>query len=1739
MEHRNQNPGGAGKELRPHREHPLCTSVSSVVNVRLLAERRAPGLRRLAAFALATAALLLDGQLDSAEVGQAGAARVDITPEGPIRLSGYGGRTAPSEGVEDRIFARTLALKDPDGVLTVFIVVDSVGVPEWVRQDVLDDLRERFAVYHTRLSLSSTHTHSGPCLARSIPNLLAMTPDEESTVRGYSKTLVKKLIMAVEEALGRLAPATIEWARGTAGFARNRRVGADASGGPADRELPVLAVRDASGKPLAVLFNYACHATTLGGEFNRVCPDWPGLAAALIEETHAGAVALPLIGCGADANPHPRGTLDHARAHAREIAAEVERLLRGPMTPLGPRIDAQLEYVTLPFASLPTEKELEATALLAKVPAHVRRNAQRWLDHIRGGNKLPAGVNYPIQVFAFGGELTMVLLAGEVVVDYSLRLKRELAPRALWITAYTNDVPCYIPSRRILAEGGYEADDSMVWYGQPAKFDPAVEEIIVEKVKALAGDKADAAALARRVKPPPAKELDDAIASFRLAKGFRIKPAAVEPDVTDPVAIAFDERERMYVVEMRDYPLGPGPGKPPDGRVRLLEDTNGFYDRSTIFADHVPYPNGVACWKDGVFVTAVPDILYLKDTDGDGKADERRTVFTGFEMGNAQHIVNTLQWGIDNWIYLNGGDSASVRRPDRPDLPPVKLEYTSARFRPDTLELEPTSGYYGGYGIAFDDAGNRFICDNQKHALHVVLEREFLANNPDLKVEETVANIATDPERRVYPSSRPIERFNDPWDAGRFTAACGVHIFKVHDFRGGVTDWHISCDPVQNIVHCELLKPSGATFRAERPPSELTSEFLASTDNWFRPVSCTTGPDGSLYIADMYREVIEHPQWIPVHMQKLFDLRSGMDRGRIWRVEYGEDEKRMGEPLASASSTQELVQYLGLGARWWRLTAQRLLIERRDPAAPALLSALMKNVDSNARRARLHALWTLEGLGELDRPTLSAALEDPDPTVRRTAVLLTGRKIKAAPESDPTLNALGRKLAEHAADADARVRFQAALSLHALPPEERIAPLIRIALADAGDAWTETAVLSSLDIDPTPAIEAILKRGEPTKKHRRLLERLSALTGARGKPSETSKALTLLLATDQLVDGDSRVGPVTALLGELKPGQLREILAAAGADGAAARSRLEALFGLMAKRALDESLPIAERVTSVDFLGRGGLESLATPLKEILLGPRHPADLQRRAAAALARLTESAARGEMASFFVSNLAIWTPPVRAEVFDVLLGDSTGAVMLLSAIERGEVRAGEIDLARRKKLIENLDEKLRARAEKVFGDLAASPDRAAVVATYEKALSGGKLDRGDPHAGEPLFLKHCSTCHKAGERGSAVGADLAGMRGRTAEALLTDILDPSRAVAPEFLNYTVVTRDKKILTGILASQTPTTVTLRAAEGKTDSVLRRDIGELRSTNQSLMPEGLEKELDPEALGNVIAFIRAGLGAVAAPSPSPAEPSREVLRNSLAFHAPFDGEPKAAVARGDPRIYTAPKMALKDPKEGLTSGNVAIAKGRGRFGDALEFRKKEEPAVFFLGAENMPYAKENWGGTVSLWMTLDPDQDLEPGFADPIQITEREWNDGAFFVDFSKDDKPRHFRLGVFADRIVWDPKKREWDDVPVAERPMVDVGRKIFGRGKWTHVAFTFSRFNTGQNDGRARLYIDGESMGNLSARRQTFTWDPKKTVIWLGLSYIGLMDDLAIFDRELTSDEVKSLYKLESGVKSLGR
>ncbi|MBV8881743.1 MAG: hypothetical protein JO332_17430, partial [Planctomycetaceae bacterium] len=460
----------------------------------------------------------------------------------------------------------------------------------------------------------------------------------------------------------------------------------------------------------------------------------------------------------------------------------------------------------------------------------------------------------------------------------------------------------------------------------------------------------------------------DALKTFTVAPGFTIDLVAAEPDVMDPVAMAFDEDGRIYVAEMADYPLGP-----PSGRIKLLQtDAQGVVEKATTFVDKVPYPTGVMPWRGGVLVTAAPDIWFFKDTDGDGKADVKEIVFSGFTEGNQQHRVNGLTFGLDNWIYGTNGDSGgNVRRGDA-DGPKVSISGRDYRFRPDYSGFEGVAGR-GQYSNTFDEWGNRFINDNSNHIRHPVLPLQYLARNPNLAVASVEDSISDHGGSSVvYPTSKLQERPNDQFAAGRFTSACSVTIYKGAAFGDAFQNNAFCCEPVHNLVHRDILEWKGASFVARRAYEK--AEFLSSTDNWCRPVNLCVGPDGALYVVDMYRAVIEHPQWIPLEMQKRVDLRAGWDKGRLYRVrpEKGIPSER---PLLSRESSEGLVAYFEKPNAWWRQTAQRLLIERNAQEAVGALRKML--VGSKSELARTHAMWTLEGLGALTEADLSKVLTDP------------------------------------------------------------------------------------------------------------------------------------------------------------------------------------------------------------------------------------------------------------------------------------------------------------------------------------------------------------------------------------------------------------------------------------------------------------------------------------------------------------------------------------------------------------------------------------------------------------------------------------------------------------------------------------------------------------------------------------------------------------------------------------------
>src|SRR5688500_1646256 len=514
-----------------------------------------------------------------------GVGAIDITPDYNVRLNGFGHRRSESEGVTQKIWAKAIAIEDGGGdggeaKRSVVMAVDNLGVPDYMTREVARRLAEKAKLDPARLAITSTHTHTAPMLTNCCPTIFG-TPiiaAEQKNIDRYTAELTDHLEKVALAAIADLKPGRLEFGIGSANLAMNRRT----PSGPVDHDLPVMLAKDADGKLRAINVSYACHCVTLS--HNKISGDWAGYAAELIEKAHPGVIALTSIGCGADSNPssNPVGDrVDVAQTQGKLIAEEAERLLKQRLTPITSPIAAKLNRITLPFDTLPTRERWEA---VAKQQDSTGYHARVNLARLERGEERQTELSYPIQTWSFGDELAMVFLPGEVVVDYSLRLKRELDRTRLWVNAYSNDVPCYIPSERILKEGGYEGIGAMLYYDRPTKLATGIEQKIIDEVHRQLPDHFVAPKGTEGVAPrSPAQSLR----SIRTKPGLKVELVAAEPLIQSPVAIDWGADGRLWVCEMYDYPTGTDGSFQPGGRVKFLTDTDGDgrFDKATVFAD--------------------------------------------------------------------------------------------------------------------------------------------------------------------------------------------------------------------------------------------------------------------------------------------------------------------------------------------------------------------------------------------------------------------------------------------------------------------------------------------------------------------------------------------------------------------------------------------------------------------------------------------------------------------------------------------------------------------------------------------------------------------------------------------------------------------------------------------------------------------------------------------------------------------------------------------------------------------------------------------------------------------------------------------------------------------------------------------------------------------------------------------------------------------------------------------------
>ena len=955
----------------------------------------------------------------------------------------------------------------------------------------------------------------------------------------------------------------------------------------------------------------------------------------------------------------------------------------------------------------------------------------------------------------------------------------------------------------------------------------------------------------------------EALRSFQVAEGFRVELAASEPNVADPIAMAFDESGRMYVAEMRGYPHDPPPGGGAAGRIRMLEDkdADGFFETAGVFADRLHWPSGIACWKGGIFVTAAPDILYLKDTDGDGAADIRRTVFTGFGTQKSEDIVNNLRWGLDHWIYgttsYNGGTIRHVERDEGGGLP---LGSNDFRFHPVTEAFEAVEGTGGDFGNAFDDWGNRFGSNSGNPVIHAVFPlRHWVEGMEPRRLAEPVPLA----DRRVYPISRPepwrVAR-KEHWDRwvdtthemrarrfpprelathGYYTGGAGLAIYRGAAYPPEFAGNAFAPEPAGNLVLRTVLEASGVTFRGRR--GAPGRDFLASTDNWFRPVNLVNGPDGCLYLADMYREVIEDPSAIPGEILEHVDYYTGQDMGRIYRI-VPDGFARPAPPQLGQADDFELVALLGHADGWQRETAHRLLFERSAVRAAAALSASV--VQSQSPRGRLHALWVLEGLDRLDEGTLVAALADTLGAMRKSAVRIAESRLPDSP-------ALAARLAAMSGDPDAAVRFQVALAVPALGRDDAPRILASILRRNPGDEWTRAAVFAGARDDSLALVDLLL--GDPSflsnSDSAGAVSQLASIVAT----NEPPEAVLAVLEAAAGVRGPPGRGIRVAALSGIAAGLQRE--------GSSLREYRDARASPPLRSVIDDALAEAaavaadrdpadeaERTRAIRLLSWAPRTEAITALAT-LLSPDEAASVQ------LAAVRSLAAHGgaEVGRVLLDRWRSYSPAVRREAAEVLFRSEERLRLFLDALAAGTVVAAQLEPARRMALLEHPSPGIRAQARRILSEVeAASPED--VIRDYRLALDM----EGDASRGAEVFDRECATCHRLGGMGHEVGPDLVERASSSREELLVDILDPNRSVQSNFVNYRLDTVDGRILTGILAREYVRIVTLRRGEGFEDTVMRSRIASLTSMGLSLMPEGLADEIAPAEMADLLRFVQ-----------------------------------------------------------------------------------------------------------------------------------------------------------------------------------------------------------------------------------------------------------------------------------------
>ncbi len=942
---------------------------------------------------------------------------------------------------------------------------------------------------------------------------------------------------------------------------------------------------------------------------------------------------------------------------------------------------------------------------------------------------------------------------------------------------------------------------------------------------------------------------EKSLAAIQIDGHYEVQLVAAEPLVRDPVEMCWDAAGACYVADMIDYPLG-GPDGIPLSRVQQLidEDGDGVFDKSITFADKLDHVQGLLPHEGGLIATTRTQVLFLKDSNGDGVADVRMPLIVGFNPSFSQLQVASPRWGLNGEVYLNNGlDSAQIYPVSGDDGKGTGTDIarTNLRWSPATNVLHAAAGF-GQYGAGFDDWGRHYSSSNRNPVMFAVVPLETLSGNaaPSRSPWENIAPHG--PASRVFPLQ--ITHTTSDAHSGTNTSACGLAVYRGDLMRELAGDIFV-CDPTGQLI-TRFQKPSekGGSLTTSRTGNQ--TEFFRSSDEWCRPVNLTTGPDGALYICDIYRRFIDHARFFPDDFVNSHDMRSGENEGRIWKI-VPKGHSTRPEPSVAPNDHATLIAWLSHPNAWQRETAQRVLRENAN-TAEALQSTLTDLAGSKPTSplGSLHTLWlhaTLSSHSPDGAAPLLHLTNDAAPQLAENIILIAHRYPQYFGRS--TTEVLSRV----AASGGTRARMLALLTTRSTVNE---VPGTIESLSHAGscldDPWFQQAIMIHLAGHTGRFVEELLKgpfAGTALETRSTFIRDLAGMTAASEDKGDLDALLvSLLTSRGELLWWKAAILEGLAL-GLPKAGgrSLTEFASVPPPGSEDPRAEIPVLLERAGTIIANDSLQDDIRVASMPLLSQQTYEAAVPIFKQLIAGSQSAAISN-----SAFMILKSHGAKKTAPLLYEILPSANPELRQEIIAMLGNDGATLPDLLQRMDRGEVAKSLVDAESRWRFLQIEDPVIKPLAEKLFERPA--EDRIAVIQTYLPAADA----KGDSIKGKQHFSQLCSACHSYQGHGSSVGPDISDVRARDKRALINDILDPNRMVEARWSAYFVRTKDGRTLSGIIDSETPGSVTLKMPGGASETINRSDISTMKSLDVSLMPVGLEGGISVSQMADLLAFLR-----------------------------------------------------------------------------------------------------------------------------------------------------------------------------------------------------------------------------------------------------------------------------------------